>query len=87
MRASLAGEMRVVGLDCLGTGLLTGGLVGIALLQILAGVFDPPADVPAIAVTLIGAMTGAIVAALLAALAVADRSPSRLSVVAALRER
>ena len=42
---------------------------------------------PAIPLALIGAMTVAITAALLAAIAIADRGLSRLSVVAALRER
>jgi len=87
VRASLIGETLFIGVAGVATGLLTGGFVGIALLQVLAGVFDPPADLPAIPLTLIGAMTGAIVVALLAALAVADRGLSRLSVVAALRER
>lgn len=87
IRASLIGETLFVGVAGVATGLLTGGLVGVALLQILAGVFDPPADLPAIPLTLIGAMTGAIVLALVGSLAVADRGLSRLSVVAALRER
>jgi putative ABC transport system permease protein len=87
VRASLIGETLFVGVAGVATGLLTGGLVGVALLQILAGVFDPPADLPAIPLTLIGAMTGAIVLALFGSLAVADRGLSRLSVVAALRER
>jgi hypothetical protein len=64
-----------------------GSLVGISLLQILAGVFDPPADLPAIPLALIGAMTLSILAALLAAIAIADRGLSRLRVVAELRER
>jgi putative ABC transport system permease protein len=87
VRASLIGETLFVGVAGIATGLLTGGLVGVALLQILAGVFDPPADLPAIPLIFIGAMTGSIVVALFAALAVADRGLSRLSVVAALRER
>jgi putative ABC transport system permease protein len=87
VRSSMIGEALFVGTAGVATGLVTGGLVGIALLQILAGVFDPPADAPAIPLALIGAMTGAILLALVAALAVADRGLSRLSVVAALRER
>ena len=87
VRSSMIGEALFVGTAGIATGLLTGGLVGIALLQILAGVFDPPADAPATPLALIGAMTGAILLALVAALAVADRGLSRLSVVAALRER
>ncbi len=87
VRASMAGEALFVGVAGLATGLLTGALVGFALLQILAGVFDPPADSPAIPLVLIGALTGTIALAILAALAVADRGLSRLSVVAELRER
>ncbi|HYK95505.1 MAG TPA: ABC transporter permease [Candidatus Dormibacteraeota bacterium] len=87
VRSTIAGEALVVGVAGIGTGLLTGGLVGLTLLQILAGVFDPPADLPAIPLTLTAAMTAAIIVSLLVALAVADRGLSRLSVVAALRER
>jgi putative ABC transport system permease protein len=87
IRASMVGEALFVGVAGIGAGLVTGLLVGVALLQILAGVFDPPADRPAIPLTLIGAMTGIVVVALGAALVVADRGLSRLSVVAALRER
>ena len=39
VRASMIGEALFVGVAGVSTGLLTGGLVGIALLQILAGVF------------------------------------------------
>ena len=87
VRASMLGETLFIGVAGIATGLLTGTLVGITLLQILAGVFDPPAEVPAIPLALMGAMTGVIVLALGAALLVADRGRSRLSVVAALRER
>lgn len=87
VRASMLGETLFIGVAGIATGLLTGTLVGITLLQILAGVFDPPADVPAIPMTLIGVTTGVVVLALGAALLVADRGLSRLSVVAALRER
>ena len=87
VRASMIGETLFVGVAGIATGLLTGTVVGVALLQILAGVFDPPADLPAIPLALIGAMTGVVVVALGAALVAADRGLSRLSVVAALRER
>jgi len=87
VRASLVGETLFVGVAGLLTGLVAGGLVGLSLLQILAGVFDPPADAPAIPLALIGGMSLAIGLALLGALVVADRGLSRLSVVAALRER
>ncbi len=87
LRASIVGEALFVGVAGIAIGLVTGTLVGVALLQILAGVFDPPADVPAIPLGLLAAVTAVVVAALGAALVVADRGLSRLSVVAALRER
>ncbi|HEY3336314.1 MAG TPA: ABC transporter permease [Candidatus Limnocylindrales bacterium] len=87
VRSSMVGEALFVGVAGLAAGLLAGGLVGLALLQILAGVFDPPANAPAIPLLLIGAMTGAVGIALVLAVAAADRGLSRLSVVAALRER
>lgn len=87
LRSSVIGEALFIAVAGLVGGLLTGGVVGVALLQILAGVFDPPPDLPAIPLAGIGAMTAAIAAALIASLAVAERGLSRLSVVAALRER
>lgn len=87
VRSSIAGEALFVGVAGVGAGLLAGGLVGLALLQILAGVFDPPADSPAIPVGLIIAMTAIVALALGGALSVADRGLAKLSVVAALRER
>lgn len=87
IRLSLLGETLVVGIAGLVTGLGTGGLVGFVLLQILAGVFDPPADVPAVPVLLIGTTVVAVVVTLGAGLAVAGREVARLGVVAALRER
>jgi putative ABC transport system permease protein len=72
VRASLVGEALFVGAIGTVIGLLTGGLVGVVLLQILAGVFDPPADRPAIPLHLLGLMTAAVAIALF---------------VAALRER
>ena len=87
VRSSMVAEALFVGVSGIIAGLLAGSLVGLALLQILAGVFDPPADSPAVPLALIGVMTGVIGLALAAALAVADRGLSRLSVVAALRER
>ncbi len=87
VRSSLVGEALFIGAAGIATGLVAGALVGVALLQILAGVFDPPADSPAIPVALIGAMTGVILIALAVSVSIADRGLSRLSVVAALRER
>jgi putative ABC transport system permease protein len=87
IRASMLGETLFIGVAGIATGLSTGTLVGVALLQILAGVFDPPADLPAIPLPLIGATTGFVVVALGVALVLADRGLARLDVVAALRER
>ncbi|HYX11253.1 MAG TPA: hypothetical protein VE817_04695, partial [Candidatus Acidoferrum sp.] len=85
--SSILGETLFVGVAGIATGVLTGSLVGLSLLQILAGVFDPPADVPVIPVNLIVTMTGLVAGAVGAALLLADRGLSRLGVVAALRER
>jgi putative ABC transport system permease protein len=87
VRASLIGEAAFVGAIGIVTGLLTGSLVGVVLLQILAGVFDPPADRPAIPLHLLGLMSAMVAIALSIALLVADQGLRRLNVVAALRER
>ncbi len=87
VRVSMLAETLFVGVAGIAAGLLTGMLVGVALLQILAGVFDPPAELPAVPLTLIGAMTAVIVVGLGAALVAADRGLTKLDVVAALRER
>jgi hypothetical protein len=62
-------------------------LVGATLLQILAGVFDPPADTPSVPVLPIVALVGIVALAIAASLVIADRGLARQSVVAALRER
>jgi putative ABC transport system permease protein len=87
LRSSVLGEALFIAIAGLVGGLVAGGVVGVALLQILAGVFDPPPDLPAIPLTGLGVMIGAIAVSLIAALVVAERGLSRLSVVAALRER
>jgi putative ABC transport system permease protein len=87
LRASLVGETLLVGVTGLLIGLVTGGLVALALLQILAAIFDPPADFPVVPPGAIVATVGCVVVALLGALAVADRGIARLDVVGALRER
>jgi len=68
-------------------GLLTGGVVGAALLQILAGVFDPPADRPAVPIVAVGLVVCATVLAVGLALLIADRALAHLKVAAELRER
>ena len=87
VRASILGETVMVGIAGTVSGLATGALVGFVLLQILAGVFDPPANVPAVPLSLIGLTVVAVAAALGIGLAIADRAVARLSIVAALRER
>jgi putative ABC transport system permease protein len=87
MRSSLAGEALVVGVAGIACGLLVGLLVGATLLQILAGVFDPPADTPSVPVLPIVALVGIVALAIAASLVIADRGLARQSVVAALRER
>ena len=46
--------LGLVGLAGVGSGLITGGLVGITLLAVLAGVFDPPADIPVVPILALG---------------------------------
>ena len=87
LRAALLGEALVVAGAGLTTGLLTGAIVGAALLQILAGVFDPPADAPAIPIAAIGVVAGIILAAVGLATMVGERGLARLDVAGALRER
>jgi len=87
VRASMLGETLVIAVAGIATGLATGGVVGVALLQILAGVFDPPAEVPAIPAGSLVGIVALIGVALGGALVVADRGLARISVVAALRER
>jgi len=87
VRASIAGETLVIVGAGVAAGLVTGVLVGLALLQILAGVFDPPPSAPAVPAA--GVVVVVVVVCLVAAFAalLADRGASRLSVVEALRER
>jgi len=87
MRASVTGETIVVGLAGILSGLVTGGLIALALLQILAGVFDPPADLPAVPVAGIATIVGSVAVALAVAVGIADRGIARLGIVSALRER
>jgi putative ABC transport system permease protein len=68
VRRSVAGETVVVGVAGILSGLVTGSLIAIALLQILAGVFDPPAEVPVVPLVAIGAMVGCVALALVMAL-------------------
>lgn len=87
IRASVTGETVVVGLTGIVSGLVIGLLIALALLQILARVFDPPADLPAVPVIGIVAIVGCIAVAMGIALGIADRGIARLGIVSALRER
>jgi len=69
------------------SGLVTGALIAVALLQILAGVFDPPADRPAVPIVAVGLVVCATVLAVGLALLIADRALAHLKVAAELRER
>ncbi|MEA2612288.1 MAG: putative transport system permease protein, partial [Chloroflexota bacterium] len=85
--ALVAAETTVVGTAGTAAGILTGGLVGVTLLGILAGVFDPPADVPKVPVAAVVAVILAVIVGLLLANVVATRTMRRIDVLAALRER
>ena len=87
LRALLVGETLVVAAAGLVSGLLTGALVGGALLQILAGVFDPPADLPAVPIVAIAVVAGLVLAGVGLATMAGDRALARLNVLGALRER
>lgn len=87
VRAAVAGEASIVGLAGVGSGLITGGLVGITLLAVLAGVFDPPAEIPVVPILALGFVAAMVGLGLAIALVVADRATGRINVLAALRER
>jgi len=85
--AEIAGETIVVAVAGLVAGLAIGAVVGTTLLGILAGVFDPPADLPVVPVAEMALLVVAVVLGLAGAFAIAERGVRRLGVVAALRER
>lgn len=87
LRAAVAGETSIVGLVGVASGLITGGLVGLTLLAVLAGVFDPPADLPVVPILALGFVAVLVGLGLALALVVADRATGRINVLAALRER
>lgn len=87
LRAAVAAEALVIGVAGIASGLLTGGLVALTLLAILAGVFDPPADLPIIPGAPLTVVVGAVAAGLGAALLIADRATTRIDILGALRER
>lgn len=87
LRASVMGEIIVLGAAGILCGLLVGGLVAGAHLQVLAGLFDPPASRPAVPGIALLLLILAVAAGLAAAVAVADRMLARLPILGVLRER
>lgn len=87
MRSAVIAETVVIGIAGAAMGLLTGGMVGIALLSILAGIFDPPASVPAVPLLALAAVLAAVAVGLGGAVAIASHAIDRIDVLAALRER
>jgi putative ABC transport system permease protein len=87
LRAVVAGETTVVGVAGVAAGIVTGGLVGMTLLAILAGVFDPPAELPNVPAVALGVVVLIVVAGLATAYIVAGRAMARIDVLGALRER
>ncbi|MDL2336197.1 MAG: ABC transporter permease, partial [Chloroflexota bacterium] len=87
LRNAIGGEVLVMGAAGIVAGLVVGGLVGATLLQTLAGLFDPPAQLPTLP---LAAMVGLIVAVALGlagAVFIAVRALGQLSILSALRER
>ncbi|MEP7360540.1 MAG: ABC transporter permease [Chloroflexota bacterium] len=87
VRNAIAGEVAVMGVTGVLIGLIVGGLLGFTLLQTLAGLFDPPAQLPALPVAAILGFVGAVVLGLFGAIVVATAALRRLAVLSALRER
>jgi putative ABC transport system permease protein len=87
LRRSIAGETIIVAGAGLVAGLLVGGLVGITLLAVLAGIFDPPASMPALPFAAVGIAILLVMLGLAAATLAADRAVGRIDVLGALRER
>jgi putative ABC transport system permease protein len=87
LSAAITGEVLVMGVAGVVTGLVVGGLVGVTLLQVLAGLFDPPADIPAFPVISLVLLIAGVAVALALAVALATRALARLAVLSALRER
>ncbi len=87
LRALVVGEATVIGVSGLIIGVLSGAVVGYTLLQIMAGLFDPPADFPTVPIPALLGAALAVVLGLAAAVFVADWALSRLRVLAMLRER
>lgn len=87
LRAAVAGETGIVGIAGLAIGIPTGAIVGATLLAILAGVFDPPADLPVFPLLGIALVAATAAAGLVAASVVGSRAAGRIDVMRGLRER
>jgi putative ABC transport system permease protein len=87
MRATVAAEASAIGAVGIVIGLVTGGLVGLALLSILAGIFDPPASLPVVPPLALAGLLVAVGAGLVLAVLVGARAIGRIGVLSALRER
>lgn len=87
LRAAITGETGIVGIAGLAIGIPTGAIVGATLLAILAGVFDPPADVPVFPIVGIGLVAASAAVGLLGASVVGGRAVGRIDVMRGLRER
>jgi putative ABC transport system permease protein len=87
LRRAIGGEVFVLGVAGVLVGLVVGAVVGATLLQILAGLFDPPAQAPTVPLLQVLGLIVAIAAGLVTAVLVAARAIARLAVLSALRER
>ncbi|MEO7118628.1 MAG: ABC transporter permease, partial [Candidatus Limnocylindrales bacterium] len=87
VRSLLAGEIGTIGVAGVIAGLGIGVAIGYALLTILAGIFDPPADAPVMPWITIGVIVAATMVGILAAFLVASGYASRMQVLRELRDR
>lgn len=87
LRNAIGGEVAVMGVTGVMIGLIVGALLGLTLLQTLAGLFDPPAQVPAVPLAEVVGFIVAVGLGLLAAVMIASVGLGRLAVLPALRER
>jgi putative ABC transport system permease protein len=87
LRNAIGAEVLVMGVAGVLVGLIVGAVVAAALLQTLAGLFDPPADAPALPVIGVVGFVVAVAFGLGGAVLIAGRSLQHLGVLAALRER
>jgi putative ABC transport system permease protein len=87
VRSLLAGEVGTIGVAAIAAGLMISVLVGITLLTILAGVFDPPAETPVMPWATVGVIVAATAGGLLAAFLLASRYAAHMLVLRELRER